>query len=412
MYEFAARIISKKRLRMLIILSLSFLAAISVVQGAKNAVRFSQDFQWDAARAILERLDPYEISLDSTKGEESTGLSEFYRLFTDKGLKQKMEANQFPSLLMMLLPYACMSPIVARYAWLLSNLAFTLGIVWLLRKTFLKDLDLFSYAVLMLLMIAGTPYRNQLGVGQHTLFSFFFFLLAVWLDEKNPEGNGVLITLCMFISYFKYTLTAPLTLYLLYRKRFKEFVISVVLHCVLTVMSAIWLGKNIIYMITAPLKVASVLSSEGGLDLGALMGGGAISVLCGGIVAIALIVIAAMLPKNKEYILYTILVLWSLILTYHRTYDYFVLSSIGIILTGQLDNDFNKGVAEKISIFYWILLILIYFGLRIFNENVMSRIVIGAFYYTFTCIVSILAIMLIKKGKGNGNLHLKNIKIK
>ena len=40
-------------------------ALVSVYQGSKNALMFSQDFQWDAARALLFRINPYLQSLKS-----------------------------------------------------------------------------------------------------------------------------------------------------------------------------------------------------------------------------------------------------------------------------------------------------------------------------------------------------------
>ena len=76
---------------------------------------------------------------------------------------------------------------------------------------------------MILFMISGTPYRNQLGVGQHTLFSFMFFLIAVYACQKNEERKDpkkfkLSIAVPLAVSYFKYTLTAPLALYFLYKK--------------------------------------------------------------------------------------------------------------------------------------------------------------------------------------------------
>ena len=41
---------------------LTVLAVISIFGGIRNAVRFSQDFQYDAARALMMGADPYELS--------------------------------------------------------------------------------------------------------------------------------------------------------------------------------------------------------------------------------------------------------------------------------------------------------------------------------------------------------------
>ena len=129
-----------------------------------------------------------------------------------------MEANQFPSLFMILLPFTVLPPLAARYVWILCNLIFTALIVILLRKSVLADMDKYWFSVLMLLMIAGTPYRNQLGVGQHTLFAFCFFLIAVYFSEYREKRNIVITVCALFVSFFKYTLTAPLVLYFVYKK--------------------------------------------------------------------------------------------------------------------------------------------------------------------------------------------------
>lgn len=405
MYKSLMKITSNVYIRWIVIGLLSLMAVVSVVQGVRNAVDISQDFQWDAAKALMEGIDPYRISLDSSYDYNSEGLTDFYRLFTDAGVKQKMEANQFPSLLMLLAPFTMFAPLTARYMWVVANLIFTVGIVFLLRKTFLKNADKFEFAVIILLMLAGTPYRNQVGVGQHTLFSFCFFLMAVYFDEMKPKGNSVAVTICMFVSYFKYTLTAPLTLYLLYRRRFKEFVISIVMHVILTIVAAVKLGTSVVYMITAPLQVSSMLSAEGGLDLGALFAGRPIYLVIGALVVILLLYIAIKMPEGRGEILFASLLLWSLILVYHRTYDFFVLVAVPVIFISVEDSPSTKSSEDSNSyndndelfrkitrISYYCLIMMVYFGLRLFNENIPSRICVGIIYYIFTVYVTYLAI--------------------
>lgn len=389
MYISLQRILSNKYIRYIIVAILGLLAVVSVIQGVRNAAALSQDFQWDATKALMSGIDPYEASLNPDMKYNNAGLDEFYRLFTDAGVKQKMEANQFPSLLILLVPFTWMNPLTARYAWIVANLLFTAGIIFLLKKTILKRADNFEFAVIVLLMLAGTPYRNQLGVGQHTLFSFFFFLAAVYYDECRPKGNSIAVTLCMFISYFKYTLTAPLTLYLLYRRRFKEFAVSVVMHVILTILAAVKLGKSIVYMILAPLKVSSMLSAEGGLDLGALFSGNSLYLVIAGLVVVILIYIAYKLPEGKGYLLLPILTLWSLILVYHRTYDFFVLAAVAYF---YINDDDNKKLRQMTIVPYYLVTILVYFGLRVFNENVPSRIVVGIIYYAFTVYLTVLTL--------------------
>ena len=398
-------------IRTAVIAVLALLATISVLQGIRNALVLSQDFQWDAAKALAMGLDPYELSEDGERALAYPQLAEFYSMFTDQGLTQKMEANQFPSLLMLLFPMTLMPAVAAKTAWLVLNLAFTAGTAYLLKKTFFENTGAYEYTVMILLMLAGTPYRNQIGVGQHTLFAFFFFMLAIFIEKKasSKTGAGVtfLIAMCLFVSYFKYTLTAPLTLYFVYKKRYKEIAISVAAHVVLTEIAALFLGKSFIYMLTAPLHVASRLAAQGGIDLGVILGGGAVYYATALIFALVLFVITVLFPENAEKPLMTLLILWSLILTYHRTYDLFVLTAAGMIFCEDAD---AQGVLPDIRFekplkaSYLILLFTVYFALRIFNENTASKTAAGIIYYLFTAAVTCLCIRAVsdKRKKTDG----------
>ncbi|NLG04292.1 MAG: DUF2029 domain-containing protein, partial [Clostridia bacterium] len=314
------KIRNSKKIQIVLIVVFAILAAISLLQGCKNAIEVSQDFQWDAAKAFTLKINPYIESLSPTGALDAYDFETYYL---------QMEANQFPSLLMLLIPYTFLPPLIARYAWLVSNLCFTGMIIWLLRKTFLKDIQLRPFCLLILFMISGTPYRNQLGVGQHTLFSFMFFLIAVYACQKNEERKDpkkfkLSIAAALAVSYFKYTLTAPLALYFLYKKRWREFVASILVHVIMTFFAAFWLGTSVIDMIILPLKVSSALAGEGGIDLGALFGGSPISYGLAVVMMCLLLWIVCKMPKGEDMMIFSLLTLVSLIITYHRTYDFWV----------------------------------------------------------------------------------------
>ena len=394
-----SKIIDNIIFKRIVILALALMAALSLYAGAKNAFYYSQDFQWDAAKALMLRLDPYELSQNPIKVYESGELTEFYRLFTDMGLKQKMEANQFPSLLYLLAPYTFFSPFAARILWLVSNLLYTAGIIWLLRKTVFENTPIFDFTVMMLLMLAGTPYRNQLGVGQHTIFSFFFFLLAVYFERKRVKGGSIFVTLALFVSFFKYTLTAPLAIYFVYKKRYKELAASVAMHIALTFAAAFLLKKSVLYMLVAPLKVSMWLSSEGGLDVGAVFGGGVPSLAIGGLMGIGLLVLSLKLPESCDNILIAVIIFVSLIMTYHRTYDFFVMSAAAAgvwDMSQSIKKDTGKkSGAVTLQWGYFVLIIAVYFVLRIFGENVPSRVVVGTMYYVFTAVYAACCIWMV-----------------
>ena len=381
------KLFENKNIRIVFLVIMVLLAAVSLLQGVKNAYEVSQDFQWDAMKVFSLRINPY----DESASMHPSGILDTYGY--DKYYLQ-MEANQFPSLLMLLLPFVWLEPLAARYAWIICNLIFTVVIIYLLKKTFLKDLDLYWFAVLSCLMIAGTPYRNQMGVGQHTLFAFCFFLIAVYFSEYAKRRNSIAVTLALFVCYFKYTLTIPLALYFIYKKRYKEIVISALMHVVLTFVGAWWLGDSFINMIIKPLKVASAISADGGLDISAVLGGSALAYVFALVIMLGLLALAIKLPSGHDNLLIAVLTLWSLIVTYHRTYDFFVMIIVAALFVELKGLDLLKN-------YYIITMVAVFFVLRVFSENLPSKIFVGIMYYALTFAVTYAAIKQIKTEKNN-----------
>lgn len=364
-------IINNKKIRGALLVVLALLAAVSLLQGIRNAVSDSQDFQWDAMKVFSMRINPYDesASMNPSGILDSFGYDDYYL---------QMEANQFPSLLMLLLPFSVLSPLAARYVWIVCNLIFTGLILLLLRKTLMSDMDRYSFTILSLLMIAGTPYRNQLGVGQHTLFAFCFFLIALYFSEYSSKRNWILTTLALFVCYFKYTLTVPLALIFIYKKRYREIIISACMHIVLTVVGAVWLNDSFINMILKPLKVASAISADGGLDISAIFAGSVIAYILAAAIMVFLFILALRLPEGYEKSFMAILVLWSLIVTYHRTYDFFVMIVVAALFTELKGSGRSM---EWLKAYYVITMVAVFFVLRVFHEALASKIAVGAMYY-------------------------------
>ena len=367
---------------------MALLAVVSVYEGICNALEMSQDFQYDAACALINGYDPYDLSLDFSKDRipDIEGLKQFYGYFEGMGTPQKMEANQFPSLLYILTPYALMPYIPARILWLITNLLCTGVIIGLLRNTFMSRVDERLYPVFMMLMLAGTPWRNQLGVGQHTLFAVACFILAVTVAENGREEKSAAGTvaagLLLSLSYLKYTVTAPLALYFIYRRRWKEFVISLVPHAVLTGVAAFILKEPYTDMLIKPLAVASALTGEGSIDVGVLTGGAAWSTGITAAVMLFILALALMMPEGNDELFISTAALLSLVMTYHRTYDYFIM----IIVFGY----FATGRMRAAQTVYLITTFAIFFVLRIYNESVISLTVSGALYYA--CVIAFVVI--------------------
>lgn len=381
-------------------LILAALALISLIQGCKNAIQYSQDFQWDAAKVLTLRLNPYDLSLNPTDELKALGYEDYYL---------QMEANQFPSLLWILFPYTLLPPLAARYAWLVSNLIFTAVLAWLFYKLFFRSRHRDECIIVILAMISGMPWRNHIGVGQHTVFALTFFLLSVIVSKSAEDCTGgkrwlllFVSAMCLAVSFFKYTLTAPLALYYVYKRRYDILGIAVAVHVALTAFSAWWLNDSFINMIKKPLQVASWLAGGGSLDIGALMGSiapelASKSVMLTGVFMVLLLVYVLMFPTGYDRELLTVLMLWSMVITYHRIYDYFVLALCvpGVYLTasaytGRPRENLDKEVFGSFDmILYLAAVIVIFYLIRVFNEAAFVMIAAGVLYYALTVFVTI-----------------------
>lgn len=375
-----------KKIKIILIIALAALALLSLVQGCKNAIAYSQDFQYDAAKVLVMGINPYDESINPTGILDSLGFDEYFK---------QMEANQFPSLLFLLFPYTLFSPLTARYLWLISNLIFTALIIVLLRKTFFKEWNRVDFTIVYLLMIAGTPWRNQIGVGQHTLFSLMFFLLSIYLSENSPFKSKWMNTICsalaLSVSYFKYTLTVPLSLYLVYKRKWKELFLSVIPHIILTVFAACYLKDSIINMIIKPLKVASVLTSEGSMDIGSVLGGGYFTMLISLVLCGFLFVLSIIKKPSLESMIISVMTFWSMLVTYHRSYDYFVIIIPFCMFEGiRVCKDKRKAVSFA---FYLITVFCVFFVSRILSNTGETPLAVAIIYYSYTLYLTVETLM-------------------
>lgn len=311
-------LIKGNKTKILICICLIALAGISVVQGCRNAMTYpmgSFDFQYDSAKYIALGIDPYEESLNPTGLQKKLNLEYYYG---------GLEANQFPSMLMMLIPFTFFPPMTANFLFLVFNLGCTLGILVLLKKLFLPDdNNMIEMICLIFIFLFGTPWRNNIGNGQHTIFAFFFFMFCLYLSNKNYRINA---GISLAISFFKYTLTVPMALYLVYKRRIKELIVAVSIHGILTVLASFWLKMSIVDLIMKPLRVASHLAGEGSYDINSIFHLGEYGMIVTAILIILVFIYAVVgkFPGNDEELL-ALLTIFSLVIVYHRIYDYFVL---------------------------------------------------------------------------------------
>lgn len=303
-----------RNVKYVVIIIVILLAIISLTQGIRNALRVnfgSFDFQWDAAWFLLNRQNPYTICLSGqhTWTEQYVG---------------RLWPNQFPSCLILLWPYAVFEWPVAKILWLVSNLLFTGVILYIAFKQFLPDRSRLTYLIIASIFIAGTPWRNLIGNGQHALFSMAFFLIALWYAYREKT---IVSGVCLAISLFKYTLIGPLWLFFLYKRQYKILGIAVGIHTLLHFFSSFWLWESPLKLIRQPLLVSAVLSQKGYLDLTALFSNLTSPLAAYMLGGLLLTVTCYIIYHNKtsDLLVLSALSFVSTVIIYHRGYDYVIL---------------------------------------------------------------------------------------
>ena len=236
---------------LLIIFSIFTLVSIFIgfTSGAFKDGR-SQDFQWSPSKMLMEHQNPYQQ----------------YTAFKDGKIEKPYMMSQAPNYpasgYVFLWPYSAMDWDMARLSWSISNLIFTLLILIGLQRLFpIKQKELIIFTVL--LFIGGASWRTVLGNGQHALFVMAFFIWAIIYSKKNPILSGVFLA----VSWFKYTLTFPLTLYFIYKKLYKEVAIAIGIHIFLTIFIAFWIDQSIIDFFFGSIQVAMTATNIGDTDI-------------------------------------------------------------------------------------------------------------------------------------------------
>ena len=138
---------------------LTLLVIASVLQGVSNGFRLI-DFQWKPIRLMMIGENPYLYSINKVPF-----------------LGGVVDANQVPSCLLLLAPFAFLSYQTATIIWAFCNLVFTfLFMIFLYRLFKWKGCSSQVFIFLSIVLLLSTPWRVLIGNGQHLLFSLAFFI--------------------------------------------------------------------------------------------------------------------------------------------------------------------------------------------------------------------------------------------
>jgi hypothetical protein len=295
---------------------LAVLVGRAVLQYGQRGV----DFQWDAAYLLLHGQNPYTATIEQQVVEP--------RLLP-------ISALYFPSALALLIPYALLPYEVARWVWLLSNLGFTAGSVYLLFPIFLGRRGAWhEWVVMVLLLVGSSPWATGMGIGQHAMFALFFFLLAFWFAIHHRHGwAGVALA----VAALKYVLVVPLALYFVYKKWYRAVAVALAIHLGLHIWASFHLRVSPLELLMQPIALSQLTHNLGGyVDLIALQRymGYLIPALAdglswwgiGSLIILGVLTGGAVWRRNRNDSLYLVTLCWlGLIALYHPLYDLVIL---------------------------------------------------------------------------------------
>ncbi|MCB1236331.1 MAG: DUF2029 domain-containing protein [Verrucomicrobiae bacterium] len=209
-------------------------AALSMGKGFTNALRAdrSDDFQWRPASVLVTGSNPYREFIDHAHRERITSAT---------------ENNALPNYpltgYVFLAPFGAVEWGNAKVAWAVLNLlcagGVAISIAVLAGPPGSRERRIGLLAALA--MLCSAPARDQIAAGQHTLFALCAFLGA-WIAGRR-ERRWWLSALLIAVSWFKFTVTVPLSIAFLFRKgRWREPAAALTLHAGLFALACAWTG--------------------------------------------------------------------------------------------------------------------------------------------------------------------------
>lgn len=176
----------------------TLLALISVVDGIRNSILHSLDFQWSPALLLTQHIDPWATYL---AGDPA------HRILLNQ------VPNYLHELYVAMLPFGYMPWSSARLVWAVVNLLLILlSCVCVAR---LYELENRKAWLLTVLVLAGTPARVTIGNGQVT--GLVLAVLALWAVTASASGRGLLLG----VAWAKYSVPPVLAAFLLLRRRWR-----------------------------------------------------------------------------------------------------------------------------------------------------------------------------------------------
>jgi hypothetical protein len=247
-------------------------------------------------------------------------------------------ANTAPMVLL-LTPFSYVSWTLAKVLWLVCNLVLMLAIPYMVFQMLPKGslLGPFEKAILWLSFLSFFGTRNIAGNGQTSLLVFALMLVTLIAMHKN----GLLAGLALGLALSKYSLSLPVFIFLLLKRKFRIAFIAAAVQV---------FGIFILYLITQAspyqilegyIQILRIHTGLPGIHLSTLFPDQNLLSLLATILLTVMVAIFLLIGRIKigahaehgltshgiqleDLITVTILILWTLLVAYHRAYDTFL----------------------------------------------------------------------------------------
>ena len=319
---------------------LSVGALISIVQGVRNALASSQDFQWSPSVLFWNGTNPY---------------SHFLAGNVDGAIILEQAPNYLHALYILFWPFAAVDFDSAKALWAATNIALAIGSCLLVRKIY--GLSNTQLLFLVFVFFMSTPLRNGIGNGQQNLLALFM-VLSFWHYQGWFKGVS------MSLAFTKYSFAPLFFLHALIRRERAVYLALAILFLSAIVFGA-WVGDMRPEVLIQPLLVAKGAMSLGTANLMSILRGDlGVNFAFAAVASVASAAMISWLVREAEdAVTLVILSLASLAFFQHRVYDYvFLLPAFGYLLS----NYSARGLAWKVSLAATI--VYFFFFLKINND--------------------------------------------
>jgi hypothetical protein len=330
----------KKWLALILNATLAVLAAASLVRVfTKSEGSFDFHCYYYAGNLIWQGSDPYRAFLEHKEVDLPIAYLDGVTVAEGKidPFRARCVAGNTAPMVFLLSPLARFSWDPASTIWRVLNTLLALAVGWILLKILGRKIATLEGMALLLLILVQVPTREVLELGQTSLLVSFCVFASLFLSygDRTPwraAASGLLLGLALS----KFLLAFPLLLLFLYRRRFLEVAVALCLQA-----AGIWgialLGTGVPSVIEEYWRIFTMHAGPGAQDgvyltAGLLKGWQPYSyyILAAGSLALGALLLRwhrRQSERNGEslqtdLVLLTVLMLWNLLVFYHRRYDY------------------------------------------------------------------------------------------